>query len=279
MASAEVELEGPSRRSPGAGFALATQPVAAGAVVTDDTGLVAGDVSIPAGDRAIGGYRARPAAPGKHPLVLVVQEIFGVHEHIRDLCRRLAKQGYFALAPELFERQGDVKPLSAMDEIRKIVNAVPDAQVLGDLDAAVAFAAQEPADLERIGITGFCWGGRETWLYAAHSKRLKAAVAWYGRLAGDKNALRPRWPVELGDALHVPVLGLYGGKDHAIPQADVETMKGVLASGNAAARASELVVYPEAGHAFNADYRPNYEPRSAADGWSRMLAWFKAHGV
>ncbi len=276
----------PSRRvllasAAGAGFALAVRPVAADTITTSSDGLSVADVRIPTSVGEIPAYRAYPVdkTPKKHPLVLVVHEIFGVHEHIRDVCRRLAKQGYFAVAPDLFFRQGDVTKLAGMDEIRKVVNATPDAQVLHDLDATVRWAEHEPADLGKLAVTGFCWGGRTVWLYAAHRKDLKTGVAWYGKLTGDKNDLRPRQPLELGAELNAPVLGLYGAKDRSIPQTDVEAMKKLLAGGNKAARASEIVVYPQAGHAFLADYRPSYEPQAAADGWQRMLAWFKRHGV
>jgi carboxymethylenebutenolidase len=278
--------EAPSRRvllagAAGAGFALAVRPVAADTITTSAEGLSVADVRIPTDAGDIPAYRAMPAdkAPKKHPLVLVVHEIFGLHEHIRDVCRRLAKHGYFAVAPDLFVRQGDVTKLADKNEIRKVVDAAPDAQVLHDLDATVRWAEHEPADLSKLAITGFCWGGRIAWLYAAHSKELKAGAAWYGKLSGDRNAARPRQPLDIGAELNAPVLGLYGGKDQSIPQTDVEAMKKLLAQGTPAARASEVVVYPQAGHAFLADYRPSYEPHAAADGWQRLLAWFKRHGV
>jgi carboxymethylenebutenolidase len=283
--SDEGRASDPSRRvllagAAGVGFALAVRPVSAETITTSADGLSVADVRIPTSAGDIPGYRAMPAdKTKKHPFLLVVHEIFGVHEHIRDVCRRLAKQGFFAVAPDLFTRQGDVTKLSAIDEIRKIVDAAPDAQVLHDLDATVTWAEHEPADLGKLGITGFCWGGRITWLYAAHRKDLKAAVAWYGKLSGEKNHVHPRHPLELGADVNAPVLGLYGGKDQAIPLTDVEAMKKVLAQGDAAAKKSEIVVYPQAGHAFCADYRPSYEPHAAADGWQRMLAWFKRHGV
>jgi carboxymethylenebutenolidase len=264
----------------GAGFALAVRPVSAETITTSADGLSVADVRIPTSAGEIPGYRAMPADQNKrHPFVLVVHEIFGVHEHIRDLCRRLAKHGYFAVAPDLFVRQGDVTKLSSIDEIKKIVDAVPDAQLLHDLDATVTWAQHEPVDRSKLGITGFCWGGRTTWLYAAHRKDLKAGVAWYGRLSGEKNHLHPRHPLDFAGELNAPVLGLYGGKDQAIPLTDVDAMKKALTQGNQASKACEIVVYPQAGHAFLADYRPSYEPHAAADGWQRMLAWFKRHGV
>jgi carboxymethylenebutenolidase len=268
----------------GGGFALAVRPVSAETITTSSEGLEAGEIRIPTSTGDVPAYRALPdekkRGSKKVPLVLVVQEIFGVHEHIRDVCRRLAKLGYCAIAPELFYRQGDVSKLSGFDQIRGIVAKVPDAQVLTDLDATVAFAKGiAGVDTTKLAISGFCWGGRITWLYSAHSLALKAGVAWYGRLVGDEDDRHPRQPVEVATALHAPVLGLYGAKDQGIPLETVEQMKKALASGSKAAKASRFQVYPEAGHAFLADYRPNYEPKSAADGWRRMLAWFKANGV
>ena len=279
----------PSRRQVlasvvGGGFALAVRPVAAETITTPSTGLETGDVKIPTSTGDIPGYRAMPLPTGKTarkpPVVLVVQEIFGVHEHIRDVCRRLAKVGYFAVAPELFVRQGDVSKLPGIPEIRAVVDRVPDAQVLTDLDATVAWAAASGhADADKLAITGFCWGGRVVWLYSAHSTKLKAGVAWYGRLTGDKDAARPRHPLELTAELHAPVLGLYGGQDQGIPLTSVDDMKKALKAGSPAAKRSDIRVYPQAGHAFLADYRPSYQPEAAADGWKRMLAWLKAHGV
>jgi carboxymethylenebutenolidase len=268
----------------GSGFALAVRPVSAETITTSADGLETADVRIPTSAGEIPAYRAMPAATGKGKtkspsVVLVVHEIFGVHEHIRDVCRRLAKKGYFAVAPDLFVRQGDVSKLPDIDAIREVVAKVPDAQVLSDLDATVAWAAGAGADASKLGMTGFCWGGRVTWLYSAHSPKLKAGVAWYGRLVGDKDDRRPRQPVEVGNALHAPVLGLYGEKDQGIPLDTVEAMKKALASGTGASKKSQIRTYPKAGHAFLADYRPSFEPASAADGWKRMLAWFKANGV
>jgi carboxymethylenebutenolidase len=269
----------------GSGFALAVRPVSGETMTTSSDGLEAGDVRIPTSAGEIPAYRAMPASKGKGSaklpsVILVVQEIFGVHEHIRDVCRRLAKKGYFAVAPELFFRQGDVSKLPGIDAIREVVARVPDAQVLTDLDATVAWAGStKSADASKLGITGFCWGGRVSWLYSAHSTKLKAGVAWYGRLTGDQDHRRPRQPVEIGNALHAPVLGLYGEKDQGIPLDTVDAMKKSLASGTSASKKSQIRTYPKAGHAFLADYRPSYEPESAADGWRRMLAWFKANGV
>jgi len=268
----------------GGGFALAVQPVSAETITTSADGLEAGGVKVPTMGGDLPAYRAMPDAKKrgtkKLAVVLVVQEIFGVHEHIRDVCRRLAKEGYFAIAPELYFRQGDVSKLSDIPQIRTVVDKVPDAQVLADLDAAVAFAKGiDGVDATKLAITGFCWGGRITWLYAAHSTALKAGVAWYGRLVGDKDDRRPRQPLEVAGALNAPVLGLYGGQDQGIPLTTVEDMKKALATGSKASKASRFQVYPKAGHAFLADYRPSYDPAAAADGWKRMRAWFKANGV
>jgi carboxymethylenebutenolidase len=260
---------------------MSVRPVSAGTLHTDATGLDAEDVRIPTGTGDIPGYRAVPKGHGgRLPLLLVVHEIFGVHEHIKDVCRRLAKQGYFAIAPELFVRQGDVSKLTDFNDIRKIVAQVSDAQVLADLDSTVGFARSSgAADVARLGITGFCWGGRIAWLYAAHSPALKSAVAWYGRLDGDREPLHPRHPVDVAAGLHAPVLGLYGGQDQSIPEAQVTAMRRALASGPVAAQRSEIKVYPQAGHAFFADYRPSYRADAAEDGWKRMLVWLRAHGV
>lgn len=260
-----------------AGFALSVRPVTAETIATDTTGLVAGEVKIPSAGLEVPAYRAIPDGAGPFPTVLVVQEIFGVHEHIRDVCRRFAKLGYFAVAPELFARQGDVSKLASIDEIRPIVAKVPDAQVMADLDAAVAWAdASGKADTSRLGITGFCWGGRIVWLYAAHSDKLKAGVAWYGRLDGDRNDLQPAYPIDIAASLKAPVLGLYGGQDQGIPVSDVEKMRAALQSAKVE---STIEVYADAPHAFFADYRPSYRPEPAAEGWQKLQAWFKAHGV
>ena len=261
------------------GFAAAVRPVAAQTVVqTDSDGLEAGPVSVPAGDRDVPAYRAMPANGGTFPVILVVQEIFGVHEHIRDVCRRLAKQGYLAIAPELYVRQGSVAEMAnVQDIISKVVSKVPDAQVMSDLDATVAYAkASGHGDTEKLGITGFCWGGRITWLYAAHSAQVKAGVAWYGKLVGESTANTPHHPVDIAAELKAPVLGLYGAADQGIP---VETIDRMRAACKAAGKQCEIVVYPDTPHAFNADYRPSYRPDAAKDGWARMLAWLRTHGV
>jgi len=212
--------------------------------------------------------------------VLVVHEIFGVHEHIRDVCRRFAKLGYLAVAPDLFARQGDVSKIADSKEIvAKVASKVPDEQIVNDLDGTVAWAKAQNGDAKRVAITGFCWGGRVIWLYAAHSAALKAGVAWYGRLVGDKDALHPQQPIDVAATLKAPVLGLYGGQDQGIPVATVEEMRKALAAGGPPSRRSEIHVYPDAGHAFFADYRPSYRPDAAADGWKRVLAWFKANNA
>jgi len=260
-----------------AGFALAVQPVGAATISTGSEGLTAGEVKIPVGDDNIPGYRAMPSKGGPFPVVLVVQEIFGVHEHIKDICRRFAKLGYFAIAPELYYRQGDVSQLKSIDEIRVIVGKVPDEQVMSDLDAAVEFAQKSgKGDVAKLGITGFCWGGRIVWLYSAHSKQLKAGVAWYGRLVGDPSANTPKHPVNIAGDLNAPVLGLYGGKDQGIPLETVEQMRTAL---KAAKVDAQIVVYPDSPHAFFADYRPSYKEDDAKDAWQKLQAWFKQHGV
>jgi carboxymethylenebutenolidase len=260
------------------GFALAVQPISAQTITTSAHGLVAGEVKIPVPDGQIPAYRAFPEAGGRFPVVLVVQEIFGVHEHIKDLCRRFAQAGYFAVAPELYAREGDVSKLTDVQEIlTKVVNNVPDAQVMSDLDAATVWAAATgKGDLDRLAITGFCWGGRIVWLYSAHNPRVKAGAAWYGRLVGDVNPLRPQQPADIAASLKVPVLGLYGGADQGIPPESIEKMRAALATG---ASGSQIVVYPGAPHGFNADYRPSYRKDAAEDGWRRLLDWFRRNGA
>ena len=272
------------RTSVGSGFAAAVLPVMAQSVIkTDSAGLLAGEVTIAVGDFKLPAYRAAPAGKANAPVVLVISEIFGVHEYIADVARRLAKQGYFALAPELFVRQGDAGAYGEISKLMsEVIAKVPDAQVMGDLDASVAWARGQGADAARLGITGFCWGGRITWLYAAHNRAVKAGVAWYGRLVGPTSALNPAQPIDRAGQLNGPVLGLYGEKDDGIPLESIEKMKAALAAaqpGSAAARRSEFVVYPNTPHAFHADYRPSYRKDAADDGWQRCLAWFKAQGV
>jgi carboxymethylenebutenolidase len=261
-----------------AGFAVAVRPISAQTIRTDTTGLVAGEVQIPVEDGSIPAYRAMPAMGDTFPVVLVVQEIFGVHEHIQDVCRRFAKLGYMAIAPELFVRQGDVSQIQETSQIiSQVVSKVPDAQVMSDLDATVAWAADSgKGDVDRLGITGFCWGGRIVWLYAAHNPNLKAGVAWYGRLTGDRNPLQPRYPIDVVDLLKAPVLGLYAGMDDNIPLSSVDQMKEALAAAN---NPSEIIVYPDAPHGFNADYRPSYRAEAAEDAWKRLQDWFEQYGV
>ena len=260
-----------------AGYAMSVQPVMAQTLVTTSAdGLDAGMIEVPTATGAVPAYRAVPAGAKGRPVILVVQEVFGVHEHIRDVCRRFAKRGYYAIAPSLYHRQGDVTQLKLFDEIMPVVARVPDAQVMGDLDAAVALAGKSgQADTAKLAITGFCWGGRIVWLYSAHNPALKAGVAWYGRLVGNKSELQPAFPVDLAASIKAPVLGLYGGADPGIPVATVEQMKAALGSSTR----SVFQVYPDAPHAFFADYRPSYRAEAAADGWTRALDWLRANGV
>jgi len=262
-----------------AGFALAVQPVQAQTVITTDTdGLLVGAIEIPVSDGTIPGYYARPNGKGPYATVLVIHEIWGVHEHIQDFCRRLAKVGYFAVAPELSARQGDPRKLTDNTMImQQIVNKIPDAEVASDLDATVAWAHKDKtANTLKLGITGFCWGGRQVWLYAAHNPKLKAAVSWYGFLTHPDSPITPKGALDLVATINVPVLGLYGGADPFNPESQIRDMEAKL---NAAKKHCEFVIYPDTPHAFNADYRPSYRAEAAKDGWARMLAWFKAHGV
>lgn len=264
----------------GAGYAAAAAPVMAQtAVSTPADGLTAGEVHFAVNGFEVRAYRAAPQGKTGLPVVLVISEIFGVHEYIADVCRRLAHEGYLAVAPDLFARQGDPRAYSEVAKLMsELVSKVPDAQVMADLDGAVQWAGAHGGDLQRVGITGFCWGGRITWLYAAHGP-VKAGVAWYGRLVGQASALNPKHPVDLAPILKAPVLGLYGEKDAGIPLDTIDKMKSALSEGSAAAKASRFVVYPDAPHAFHADYRPSFRKEAAQDGWKRTLAWFKQHGV
>ncbi len=260
------------------GFALAVQPVSAQTISTDVQGLNAGEMKIPAPGGAMPAYVAMPAQGQLFPTVLVVQEIFGVHEHIKDVCRRFAKIGYLAIAPELYARQGDVSKMTDVKAIiSTVVSKVPDAQVMADLDAVVAWAHGSGfGDTKRLGITGFCWGGRITWLYGAHNQDVKAGVAWYGRLVGDKTAMTPSHPIDLVSRINAPVLGLYGGADAGIPNDTVDRMNAALRQ---AGKKSTIHLYPKMPHAFHADYRPSYRKEAADDGWRRLREWFKQHGV
>ncbi len=264
----------------GVGYAAAAGPIMAQtAVRTPADGLTAGMVSYEVGGFQVPAYRAQPAGKTGLPVVLVVQEIFGVHEHIQDVARRFAKAGYLAIAPELYARQGDASKYTDIPKLQaELVSKVPDAQVMADLDGAMKWAAANGGDAAKAGITGFCWGGRITWLYAAQGP-VKAGVAWYGRLVGNAGELTPRHPVDVAAQLKAPVLGLYGGADTGIPLDTVDKMKSALAAGSPAARASQFVVYPDAPHAFHADYRPSFRQGPAEDGWKRALEWFKANGV
>lgn len=262
-----------------AGFALATQPISAQTITTDTQGLTAGEVKVPAEGGEMPAYRAQPAGGKGLPIVLVVHEIFGVHEHIKDICRRFAKAGYLAVAPDLYARQGRVDNLESIQEIFKVVSQVPDAQVLADLDASYKWAAANGGDGEKMGVTGYCWGGRIVWLYAAHQAKTKAGGAWYGSLVARANsnaALQPRHPVDVAGELKAPVLGLYGEADQGIPVATVEKMREAL---KAAGSPSEIILYPKGNHGFYADYRPSYQKEHADDAWRRLLAWFKKYGV
>ncbi|MFN7920989.1 MAG: dienelactone hydrolase family protein [Bryobacteraceae bacterium] len=261
------------------GFALAVQPIAAQtAISTPADGLTAGESKIPTQDGSIPAYRAMPSKGKAFPVVLVVQEIFGVHEHIKDVCRRFAKLGYLAVAPEMYARQGDVSNISSIQDIvAKVVSKVPDAQVMSDLDSTVAWSAKNNGDTARLGITGFCWGGRVVWLYAAHNPKLKAGAAWYGRLVGQPSGMTPKHPVDLAASLQAPVLGFYGGKDQGIPLETVEKMRAALKAANKTG--SEIIVYPDAQHGFHADYRPSYNKQDAQDAWKRLLGHFRKNGV
>jgi len=259
------------------GFAAAVLPVSEQTITTDSKGLSAGEVKVPVKDGDMPAYCAMPEGGQNLPVVLVVQEIFGVHEHIRDLCRRLAKAGYLAIAPELYARQGDATLYSDIQELLvEIVNKVADHQVMADLDAAAAWAAKNGGDTGRMAVTGFCWGGRIVWMYAAHNPKLKAGTAWYGGLVRPASAISPRHPIDIASTLTVPVLGLYGGADTGIPLDTVEKMQAALKQANSE---SEIHVYPDTPHGFNADYRPTYRKEPAEDGWKRMLAWFRKNGA
>jgi carboxymethylenebutenolidase len=278
MPRADVTRRGFVVTSLAAGFALAVRPVSAETITTDAKGLEAGEVKVTTKDGEMPAYRAMPDKGGPFPVILVVQEIFGVHEHIKDICRRLAKLGYLAVAPELYARQGDVSKLEDIKEIiGKVVSKVPDAQVMADLDATVAWAKKSgKGDTAKLGVTGFCWGGRIVWLYAAHNKDVKAGVAWYGRVVGKPDELHPKNPIDLVKELKAPVLGLYGGADTGIPNETVEQMRKAVKD---AGKTAEIVLYPDTPHGFYADYRPTYRKDKADDGWKKMLDWFKKHGV
>ncbi|WOD14924.1 dienelactone hydrolase family protein [Paraburkholderia kirstenboschensis] len=264
----------------GTGFAAAVLPVSAQTIHTDSEGLEAGEIAVRSGGTLVPAYRAQPKGKTHLPVIIVIHEAFGVHEHIADVCRRFAKLGYLAIAPDLFVREGDPMALPSIQQIsQQILNKVPDEQALADLDVTVAWAGGHGGDLNRLGVTGFCWGGRIAWLYAEHNPRLKAAAVWYGRVTGDRTATTPTNPLDRVADLHAPVLGFYGLQDQSIPQDSLEQMKQAIAQGPQVARGSQFVVYDDAGHAFFADYRPSYKKADAEDGWRRTLVWLKQHGV
>lgn len=273
-----VDRRGFLKTALGSGFAAAVLPIAAhSAVTTDSKGLTVGEVTINVNGQAVPVYRAQPAGKTNLPVVLVISEIFGVHEYIADVARRFAKLGYLALAPELFVRQGDPGAYGTIAELQKeIISKVPDAQVMTDLDTVVAWAKANGGNTDKLGITGFCWGGRVTWLYSAHNPKVKAGVAWYGRLVGNNNELTPKNPVDIAAKLKTPVLGLYGAQDGGIPVTTVVQMQDALSKGSSK---SEFVLFKNSGHAFHADYRTSYVEADAKEGWQRCIDWFKTHGV
>jgi len=259
------------------GFTLATQRVDAQVIHTDTTGLDAGETQVPVPDGHLPAYYARPATGTAFPIILVNEEIFGVHEHIKDICRRLAKDGYLAVATEYYARIGDLSKMTDVPTIfKEVISKKPDAEYMADLDSTVAWAANNKGDTSRLGVTGFCRGGRQTWLYAAHNPHLKAAVAWYGPIKGATSDIQPHTVLDIVDQIKCPVLGLYGALDQGIAVADVHEAE---AKAKAAGKTVEIVIYPDAPHGFNADYRPSYRQADAEDGWKRMLAWFKRYGV
>lgn len=267
----------------GIGFVAASEPVMAAAIETDFTGIKAGEQMIPVGSFQMPAYVSRPEkAKGSLPIVIIASEIFGVHEYIADVTRRFAKLGYLAIAPEFFTRAGDPNTYGTIAEIQKnIVAPTGDTQVLNDLQAALVWAGKNGGNLKKVGVTGFCWGGRITWL-SATLPQVKAGVAWYGRVIGEKTEGNPRHPVDIAADLKAPVLGLYGGADTGISLESVEQMREALAkaaSKNPAAKASRFEIYPDAPHAFHADYRATYREGPAKDGWEKCIAWFKQNGV
>jgi carboxymethylenebutenolidase len=268
-----------------AGYAAAAVSAAAEPVVTPADGLVIADVSVTgAGGYRLPAYLARPNASGRKSVVIVVNEVFGIHDYIKDICRRLAHEGYVALAPDYFDRAGDPAPLTDFDAIRAIVATAGYEQVMGDTRGAIDWLkAQAFVDARCFGVTGFCWGGTPVWMSCARLAEMKAGVAWYGRLVAppaDGFGAEPGrpWPVDIAAQLHAPVLGLYGGQDRGITAESIEQMRAALAANNNPT-GSEIIVYPDAGHGFHADYRESYNAADAADGWARLLAWFRTHGV
>ena len=259
-----------------AGFTLATERVEAQAIHTDTAGLVAGEMQVPVADGQLPGYFARPEGAGPFPTVLVIEEIFGVHEYIKDTCRRLAKLGYLAVTAELYARLGDLTKMTDMKDIMGVISRAPDATVMTDLDSLAAWAVANHGDANRLGVTGFCRGGRAVWMFAAHSSRLKAAVAWYGPIGGSKTDIQPQTVMDIAGQIKCPLLGLYGEKDPGIPPASVQE---AAAKARAAGATVDIIEYPDAAHAFHADYRPSYVKDAAEDGWQKMLAWFRKYGV
>ena len=259
-----------------AGFAIAATPVAGQIITTPTEGLATAEAKVPAGDFQVPIYEARPAAAGRYPVVLVLPEAWGMHEHIKDVTRRFAREGFLSITLEPYARDGGVMHLPDQASVMRVINAVPDARVMGDLDAIVAYAKQHAAALpERIGVTGFCRGGTYTLLFTTHSREVKAAVAWYGQIKPAKTlGIRTAGPLDLAGQITAPLLGLYGDADQGIPVADVREMEAAL---KAAGKTAEFVVYPGAPHAFHADYRPSYRPEAARDGWSRCVAWFNKY--
>ncbi len=259
------------------GFTLATERVEAQAVHTDADGLVAGEMQVPVQDGQLPGYFARPQGAGPFPTVIVIEEIFGIHEYIKDTCRRLAKLGYCAVTVELYARLGDLSQMTDAGAIvRDVISKAPDATVMSDLDSLAAWATSNGGDPNRLGVTGFCRGGRAVWMYDTHNPRLKAAVAWYGPIMGSPSGIQPQNVMDIAGQLRSPLLGLYGAKDPGIMPLDVQA---AAAKARAAGATVEIVVYPDAGHGFHADYRPTYVRDAAVDGWDRMLAWFRKYGV
>jgi carboxymethylenebutenolidase len=263
-------------------FAAAVSPVRAQTrIITDSNGLVTGEVKIPVSDGEIPAYRAMPDKKGKFPVVLVVHEIFGVHEWIQDVCRRFAKVGYMAIAPALYARQGDVKDLKDPRELnRQIFGKIPDTQSMSDLDSTVAWAAKNSGNTKKLSVTGFCWGGRIVWLYAAHNPNVDAGAAWYGRVVPTPNSpvndAQPKTPIDYAKDLKVPVIGLYGGLDKGISLDGVHRMQDELKKGKSG---SEIIVYPNADHGFHADYRPSFNREASEDAWKHLLEWFKKNGA
>ncbi len=260
------------------GFALASNPVLAQAISTDTSGITAGEVKVPVADGEIAAYQAMPAKGKNFPVILVIQEIFGVHEHIKDVCRRFAKLGYLAIAPEMFARQGDVSQMSDIGEIlSKVVAKVPDQQVMSDLDATLAFVkVNKKGNIAKVATVGFCWGGRTVWLYANHNPNIKAGIAYYGLLNGMKSDIKANDPIDIASQIKVPVLGLYAATDSFIKPEVIEQMQAGLEKSSSR---SEIVVFPNVNHGFYADYRPTYNKTAADYSWQLARDWLKRHGV